>query len=71
MYKRQVTQRDGVTYGLYSNGGATGQKIKVTGEVCSYEPYGGKAVTIDTTDPVSYTHLVRIKCPAGYQKAHR
>ena len=49
-----VTQRDGVTYGLYSNGGATGQKIKVTGEVCSYEPYGGKAVTIDTTD-LSFT----------------
>ena len=49
-----VTQRDGATYGLYSNGGATGQKIKVTGEVCSYEPYGGKAVTIDTTD-LSFT----------------
>ena len=49
-----VTQRDGVTYGLYSNGGTTGQKIKVTGEVCSYEPYGGKAVTIDTTD-LSFT----------------
>ena len=45
-----VTQRDGATYGLYSNGGTTDQKIKVTGEVCSYEPYGGKAVTIDTTD---------------------
>ena len=49
-----VTQRDGATYGLYSNGGTTGQKIKVTGEVCSYEPYGGKAVTIDTTD-LSFT----------------
>ena len=49
-----VTQRDGVTYGLYSNGGTTDQKIKVTGEVCSYEPYGGKAVTIDTTD-LSFT----------------
>ena len=49
-----VTQRDGVTYGLYSNGGTTGQKIKVTGEVCSYEPYGGKAVTIDTTN-LSFT----------------
>ena len=49
-----VTQRHGVTYGLYSNGGTTGQKIKVTGEVCSYEPYGGKAVTIDTTD-LSFT----------------
>ena len=49
-----VTQRDGATYGLYSNGGATGQKIKVTGEVCSYEPYGGNAVTIDTTD-LSFT----------------
>ena len=49
-----VTQRDGVTYGLYSNGGTTGQKIKVTGEVCSYEPYGGNAVTIDTTD-LSFT----------------
>ena len=49
-----VTKRDGVTYGLYSNGGTTGQKIKVTGEVCSYEPYGGKAVTIDTTD-LSFT----------------
>ena len=49
-----VTQRDGVTYGLYSNGGATGQKIKVTGEVCSYEPYGGNAVTIKTTD-LSFT----------------
>ena len=49
-----VTQRDGVTYGLYSNGGTTGQKIKVTGEVCFYEPYGGKAVTIDTTD-LSFT----------------
>ena len=49
-----VTQRDGVTYGLYSNGGTTDQKIKVTGEVCSYVPYGGKAVTIDTTD-LSFT----------------
>ena len=49
-----VTQRDGATYGLYSNGGTTGQKIKVTGEVCSYVPYGGKAVTIDTTD-LSFT----------------
>ena len=49
-----VTKRDGVTYGLYSNGGTTGQKIKVTGEVCSYEPYGGNAVTIDTTD-LSFT----------------
>ena len=49
-----VTQRDGVTYGLYSNGGTTGQKIKVTGEVCSYEPYGGNAVTIDATD-LSFT----------------
>ena len=49
-----VTQRDGVTYGLYSNGGTTGQKIKVTGEVCSYEPYGGNAVTIETTD-LSFT----------------
>ena len=49
-----VTQRDGVTYGLYSNGGTTGQKIKVTGEVCSYEPYGGNAVTIKTTD-LSFT----------------
>ena len=49
-----VTQRDGATYGLYSNGGTTGQKIKVTGEVCSYEPYGGNAVTIDTTD-LSFT----------------
>jgi len=49
-----VTQRDGVTYGLYSNGGTTDQKIKVTGEVCFYEPYGGKAVTIDTTD-LSFT----------------
>ena len=49
-----VTQRDGATYGLYSNGGTTGQKIKVTGEVCSYEPYGGKAVTIETTD-LSFT----------------
>ena len=49
-----VTQRDGVTYGLYSNGGTTGQKIKVTGEVCSYVPYGGNAVTIDTTD-LSFT----------------
>lgn len=49
-----VTQRDGVTYGLYSNGGTTDQKIKVTGEVCSYEPYGGNAVTIDTTD-LSFT----------------
>ena len=49
-----VTQRDGVTYGLYSNGGTTDQKIKVTGEVCSYESYGGKAVTIDTTD-LSFT----------------
>ena len=49
-----VTQRDGATYGLYSNGGTTDQKIKVTGEVCSYEPYGGKAVTIDTTD-LSFT----------------
>ena len=49
-----VTQRDGVTYGLYSNGGTTDQKIKVTGEVCSYEPYGGNAVTIETTD-LSFT----------------
>lgn len=49
-----VTQRDGATYGLYSNGGATGQKIKVTGEVCSYEPYGGNAEIIDTTD-LSFT----------------
>lgn len=49
-----VTQRDGVTYGLYSNGGTTDQKIKVTGEVCFYEPYGSKAVTIDTTD-LSFT----------------
>ena len=49
-----VTQRDGVTYGLYSNGGTTDQKIKVTGEVCSYAPYGGNAVTIDTTD-LSFT----------------
>ena len=49
-----VIQRDGATYGLYSNGGTTDQKIKVTGEVCSYEPYGGKAVTIDTTD-LSFT----------------
>ena len=49
-----ITQRDGATYGLYSNGGTTDQKIKVTGEVCSYEPYGGKAVTIDTTD-LSFT----------------
>ena len=49
-----VTQRDGVTYGLYSNGGTTGQKIKVTGEVCSYEPYGGNTVTIDATD-LSFT----------------
>ena len=49
-----VTQRDGVTYGLYSNGGTTGQKIKVTGEVCSYEPYGGNVVTIKTTD-LSFT----------------
>ena len=49
-----VTKRDGVTYGLYSNGGTTDQKIKVTGEVCSYEPYGGNAVTIDTTD-LSFT----------------
>ena len=49
-----VTQRDGATYGLYSNGGTTGQKIKVTGEVCSYGPYGGKAVTIETTD-LSFT----------------
>ena len=49
-----VTQRDGVTYGLYSNGGTTDQKIKVTGEVCSYVPYGGNAVTIDTTD-LSFT----------------
>ena len=49
-----VTKRDGVTYGLYSNGGTTGQKIKVTGEVCSYEPYGGNAVTIKTTD-LSFT----------------
>ena len=49
-----VTSRDGATYGLYSNGGTTDQKIKVTGEVCSYEPYGGKAVTIDTTD-LSFT----------------
>ena len=49
-----VTQRDGVTYGLYSNGGTTDQKIKVTGEVCSYEPYGGNAVTIKTTD-LSFT----------------
>ena len=49
-----VTQRDGATYGLYSNGGTTDQKIKVTGEVCSYEPYGGKAVTIETTD-LSFT----------------
>ena len=30
------------------------RKIKVTGEVCSYEPYGGNAVTIDTTD-LSFT----------------
>ncbi len=49
-----VTQRDGATYGLYSNGGTTDQKIKVTGEVCSYVPYGGNAVTIDTTD-LSFT----------------
>ena len=49
-----VTQRGGATYGLYSNGGTKDQKIKVTGEVCSYEPYGGKAVTIDTTD-LSFT----------------
>lgn len=49
-----VTQRDGATYGLYSNGGTTDQKIKVTGEVCSYKPYGGNAVTIDTTD-LSFT----------------
>ena len=49
-----VTQRDGATYGLYSNGGTTDQKIKVTGEVCSYEPYGGKAKIIDTTD-LSFT----------------
>lgn len=49
-----VTQRDGVTYGLYSNGGTTGQKIKVTGEACSYEPYGGNTVTIDATD-LSFT----------------
>ena len=49
-----VTNRDGATYGLYSNGGTTDQKIKVTGEVCSYVPYGGNAVTIDTTD-LSFT----------------
>ena len=49
-----VTQRDGATYGLYSNGGTTDQKIKVTGEVCSYVPYGSNAVTIDTTD-LSFT----------------
>ena len=49
-----ITQRDGATYGLYSNGGTTDQKIKVTGEVCSYEPYGGNAVTIKTTD-LSFT----------------
>ena len=49
-----VTKRDGVTYGLYSNGGTKDQKIKVTGEVCSYEPYGGNAVTIDATD-LSFT----------------
>ena len=49
-----VTQRDGATYGLYSNGGTTDQKIKVTDEVCSYVPYGGNAVTIDTTD-LSFT----------------
>ena len=49
-----VTRRDGATYGLYSNGGTTDQKIKVTGEVCSYEPYGGNAVTIKTTD-LSFT----------------
>lgn len=49
-----VTQRDGATYGLYSNGGTTDQKIKVTGEVCSYKPYGGNAVTIGTTD-LSFT----------------
>lgn len=49
-----VTQRDGATYGLYSNGGTTDQKIKVTGEVCSYEPYGGNTVTIDATD-LSFT----------------
>ena len=49
-----VTQRDGVTYGLYSNGGMTDQKIKVTGEVCSYVPYGGDAEIIDTTD-LSFT----------------
>lgn len=49
-----VTQRNGATYGLYSNGGTTDQKIKVTGEVCSYVPYGGNAVTIDTTD-LSFT----------------
>lgn len=49
-----VTQRDGATYGLYSNGGTTDQKIKVTGEVCSYEPYDGNAVKIDTTD-LSFT----------------
>lgn len=47
-----ITQRDGATYGLYSNGGTTDQKIKVTGEVCSYEPYGGNAVTIKT---ISFT----------------
>ena len=49
-----VTQRDGVTYGLYSNGGMTDQKIEVTDEVCSYQPYGSNAVTIDTTD-LSFT----------------
>lgn len=49
-----VTKRDGVTYGLYSNGGTKDQKIKVTGEVCSYEPYDGKAKIIDTTD-LSFT----------------
>lgn len=49
-----VTQRDGVTYGLYSNGGMTDQKIKVTDEVCSYVPYGGDAEIIDTTD-LSFT----------------
>ena len=54
IHDTNVTKRDGVTYGLYSNGGTTGQKIKVTGEVCSYEPYGGNAVTIDTTD-LSFT----------------
>ena len=49
-----VTQRDGATYGLYSNGGTTNQKIKVTGEVCSYKPYDGNAEIIDTTD-LSFT----------------